>query len=90
MGGKILVGHDNGKICTVNVDGTGMTTHNQSHCDGESWGLEIIPASGTFLTCGDDNKFMEVSIREKKVLRTGKIWTKELNNDKNYETKKIR
>jgi hypothetical protein len=33
---------------------------------------------------------MEVSIRERKVLRAGKIWTKEMNGDKAYETKKIR
>lgn len=42
------------------------------------------------MTCGDDNQFLEISIREKKVLRSGKIWTKELNGDKAYETKKIR
>jgi len=71
MGEKILIGHTNGKICTVGVDGSNMVTHNQSHCDGESWGLEVIPAQGTFLTCGDDNQFMEVSIKDKKVLRCG-------------------
>lgn len=52
---KILIGHDNGRIVTVNIDGTDQTLVNTSHCDGEAWGLEIIPESGTFLTCGDDN-----------------------------------
>lgn len=52
---KILVGHDNGRIVTVNLDGTDQTLVNTSHCDGESWGLEIIQESGTFLTSGDDN-----------------------------------
>ena len=55
LDGKILLGHDNGRIVTVNVDGTDQQLHNYSHCDGEAWGLEIIPEAGTFLTCGDDN-----------------------------------
>jgi hypothetical protein len=42
MDGKILVGHDNGKIQTVNVDGTDKQLIQASHCDGESWGLEVI------------------------------------------------
>lgn len=90
MQGKILIGHDNGRICTTDIEGNNMVTHNYSHCDGESWGLEVIPQHGTFLTCGDDNQFLEISIRDRKVLRSGKIWTKEMNNDKPYETKKIR
>jgi WD40 repeat protein len=90
MGGKILIGHDNGRICTTDIEGKEIITHNISHCDGEAWGLEIIPNQGTFLTCGDDNQFLEISIRDKKVLRSGKIWTKEQNGDKAYETKKIK
>lgn len=90
MQGKILIGHDNGRICTTDLEGKSFVTHSISHHDGEAWGLEVIPKQGTFLTCGDDNQFMEVSIRERKVLRSGKIWTKEQNGDKPYDTKKIR
>ena len=85
-----MIGHDNGRIVTTDLEGKNQTIHSISHNDGEAWGLEIIPKTGTFLTCGDDNQFMEVDIREKKVLRVGKIWTKEMNGDKPYETKKIR
>ena len=46
MNGKILIGHDNGKIQTVNVDGTDKKLINASHCDGEAWGLEVIQDKG--------------------------------------------
>lgn len=55
LDGRILVGHDNGRIQVCNVDGTEKELVNVSHCDGEAWGLEIVPEKGTFLTCGDDN-----------------------------------
>jgi WD40 repeat protein len=90
MQGKILIGHDNGRICTSDLEGANIVTHNISHHDGESWGLEVIAKAGTFLTCGDDNQFLEYSIKDKKVLRSGKIWTQESNSDKPYETKKIK
>jgi WD40 repeat protein len=90
MQGKILVGHDNGRICTVDVNGGEHITQNVSHHDGESWGLEVIIKKGTFLTCADDNEFHEYSIRNKKHIRSGKIWTKEMNNGNSYETKKIK
>lgn len=61
-----------------------------THCDGEAWGLEIIPEKGTFLTCGDDNKIMEVSIKDKKVIKEGKVWTADLMGGKPYETGKIK
>jgi len=73
------------------MDGTDQTLVNTTHCDGESWGLEIIQESGTFLTCGDDNQFHEISIAEKRVIRSGTIWTAEQNNNGNpYTTNKIR
>lgn len=75
MDGKILVGHDNGRICTYDIDGGNMVQVNTSHYDGECWGLEVLQESGTFLTCGDDNEFHEYSIKEKNVIRSGKIWT---------------
>jgi len=52
---KIVLGHDNGRIVTVNMDGTDQTLVNTTHCDVEPWGLEIIQEAVTFLTCGDDN-----------------------------------
>ena len=90
MDGKVLVGHDNGRIVTVNVDTEEEIIHGVSHHDGECWGLEVLPESGTFLTCGDDNEFMEISVFDKKVLRTGYVWLPEYNNGKAYETTKIR
>lgn len=61
-----------------------------SHHDGECWGLEIIPEMRTFLTCGDDNEFHEFSFENKKWIRSGKIWTQELNDGASYSTKKIK
>lgn len=90
LDGKILVGHDNGILQTVNVDGTSKKIVGASHCDGETWGLEIIDEKGTFLTCGDDNTIYEFSIKDKKMLRRAKIWSFELNNGKPYETEKMK
>jgi hypothetical protein len=42
LDGRILVGHDNGRIQIVNVDGTDKQLINVSHHDGESWGLEVL------------------------------------------------
>ena len=75
LDGKILVGHDNGRIVTVNIDGSDQQIHNISHHDGESWGLEVISQNGTFLTCGDDNSFHEISLKDRKVIKSGKIFT---------------
>jgi hypothetical protein len=55
LDGRILVGHDNGRIQVVNTDGTDKKLANVSHFDGEAWGLEVLQGKGTFLTCGDDN-----------------------------------
>jgi WD40 repeat protein len=88
LDGKIVVGHDNGKIITVNVDGTNQQIVNTSHHDGESWGLETIPSTGTFLTCGDDNTFHEFSIKERRLIKSGKIFTLENNEGRPYQTNK--
>ena len=69
MDGKILIGHDNGIIQTVNVDGSGKQIVNASHHDGETWGLCVVESKGTFLTCGDDNTIYEVSTKDKKMIR---------------------
>jgi len=90
MDGKILVGHDNGKIQTVNLDGTDKKVINASHCDGESWGLEVIQDKGTFLTCGDDNLIYEYDIKKKEMIKSGKIWTFDMMGGKPYDTKKIK
>ena len=90
MDGKVLLGHDNGVISTLSLEDDKETVHNTSHHDGECWGLEVIPENHTFLTSGDDNQFFEVSIKDRKVLRGGKIWTSEYNDGKAYETNKIR
>lgn len=90
LDGKILIGHDNGRIQTVNVDGTDKKLINASHCDGETWGLEVIQDKGTFLTCGDDNLIHEYDIKKKEMVRSGKIWSFDLMGGKAYDTKKIK
>ena len=74
MDNKILVGHDNGRICTFDITGQDYKLHNVSHHDGECWGLEIIPEMKTFLTCGDDNEFHEFSFE---------------NNGESYQSTKV-
>ena len=90
MSGKVLLGHDNGRIATVMLESEEQTVHNYSHHDGEVWGLEIIPETGKILTCGDDNEFMEFDIKTKKLVRKGYVWLPEYNNGKPYELTKIR
>lgn len=90
LDGRVLVGHDNGRIQVVNADGTDKQLLNVSHCDGESWGLEILPEKGTFLTCGDDNQILEFSIKDKKCIKEGKVWSFDLMGGKPYETSKIK
>lgn len=90
LDGKILVGNDNGRIQTVGVDGTGLVTVNSTHMDGEAWGLEVLQEKGTFLTCGDDNQMYEYSVKEKKVIKEGKIWSAELFDGKAFDTSKIK
>lgn len=90
MQGKVLLGHDTGKISTLNLEDEVETVHNYSHHDGECWGLEIIPEKGTFLTAGDDNTIMEVDMRQRKVVRTGKVWTPDFTDGKPYKSTKGR
>jgi len=86
LDGKVVVGHDNGVIQTVNVDGTNKQVVQISHHDGESWGLQVIQDKGTFLTSGDDNQFYEYSIADRKCVKKGKVWTMELFGGKDYNT----
>ena len=88
MDDKILVGHDNGRIITCNMEGENQQLVSMTHHDGECWGLEVIPEKGTFITCGDDNQFHETNIRSKQVVRTGFIYNPEV--DGKYETSKMR
>ena len=90
LDGKILVGHDNGILQTVNVDGSNKNVVGAGHYDGEVWGLDNSDKTGTFFTCGDDNTIYEFSIKDKKMLRRAKIWSFELNNGKPYETEKMK
>jgi hypothetical protein len=55
MDGKILCGHDNGRIATVQMESEEQIIHTYTHHDGEVWGLAALSEKGTFLTCGDDN-----------------------------------
>lgn len=90
LDGRVVVGHDNGRIQVLNADGTDRVLVGVSHCDGEAWGLEILPEKGTFLTCGDDNQILEVNIKDKKVVKEGKVWSHDLMGGKPYETQKIK
>jgi len=42
------------------------------------------------MTCGDDNLIYEYSIKDKKLLREGKVWTYDMYGGKAYETSKIK
>jgi hypothetical protein len=75
LDGRILVGHDNGKVQTVNVDGTNRELVHAAHYDGETWGLQVVPEQGTFFTCGDDNLIYEYSIKDKALIRQAKLLT---------------
>ena len=90
LDGRVLIGHDNGVIATMELESEHQSIHNISHHDGEVWGLEINPDKGTFYTSGDDNQFMEFSIHDKKMIRKGKVWTSDLNGGKSYDLNKIR
>lgn len=79
LDGRILIGHLSGRIATVDVDGHNWAVQGVSHHAGEVWGLELVPEQGTFLTCGDDNEFLEISIENRAVLRSGKIWSEKIN-----------
>jgi len=63
---------------------------NASHCDCEAWGLEVIQDKGTYLTCGDDNLIYEYSIKDKTMIKQGKIWSFDMMGGKAYETNKIK
>ena len=71
LDGKILVGHDNGILQTVNVDGSNKNVVGAGHYDGEVWGLDNSDKTGTFFTCGDDNTIYEFSIKDKKLVKQG-------------------
>ena len=90
MDGLILVGQDCGRICTVDVEGAQQKLISATHFEGECWGLDIIQENGTYLTCADDNEFHEYNIVNKQFVRSGKVWTQELNDGKDYASKKIR
>ena len=90
LDGRVLIGHDNGHIMTLELASGQQSCHMDTHCDGEVWGLEVNPSKNTFLTSGDDNQFMEYSIKDRKQIRAGKVWTSEINGGKSYENSKIR
>jgi len=90
LDGRVLIGHDNGVIATIDIETEKQIVHSQAHHDGEVWGLEINQERGSFYTCGDDNCFMEVDIGTRKVVRKGRIWSNEYNKGKSYETSKIK
>ena len=55
-------------------EGSSYQTIKTWHHSGDIWAVEPIPDQGTFLTCGEDNEFHEISIASKEVLRTGTIY----------------
>lgn len=90
LDGKILVGHDCGVVCTVDIKSEKESIYLDTHCEGEVWGLEINQDRGTFYTSGDDNCFMEVDMFKRQCVRKGKIWDDSYNKGKKYETTKIK
>jgi len=83
--GRILIGHANGLVQCMNLEGNDRQIIMASHADGEVWGLAIIPNSDRYVTCGDDNRIFEFSIKEKKMVRMGKIFTQEMNDGQPYD-----
>ena len=79
FGGQILLGMKNGSICELawTADGSAhpravMT----SHCDGETWGLEVCHTdSGELrvITSGDDNRLLAYNPRTYQVLAEGQV-----------------
>ena len=50
----------------------------------------MLEDKGTFLTCGDDKTLFEFSIKDKALVREGRVWTYELYGGKAYSTEKIK
>jgi len=91
LDGKILVGHENGRIAVSDIQGNDYDIISTGHHSGEVWGLAMVKQQNCFLTCGDDNEFHEVSIADKRVIRSGKVWTAlDFNKGKPYQTNKMK
>ena len=71
MNGKILVGLRNGFIIEVNEASEEKRILLASHHEGEAWGLEIVPQTGSIFTVGDDNKILEFDYVNKRFVREG-------------------
>lgn len=89
LDGKILVGHENGRIALTNIEGSSYQTISTAHYSGDLWAIEPVPDQGTFLTCSEDNEFHEISIASRRVLRTGKIFTTNFFNLENPNESKM-
>lgn len=44
-----------------------------SHHEGETWGIDLVPATNSLYSIGDDNKILEFNIEERKFVRRGTI-----------------
>lgn len=57
--GKILAGLRNGNIIEIDEATEEKKIVLSSHHEGETWGLEIVPATKSIFTVGDDNKILQ-------------------------------
>lgn len=86
--GNILLGLKNGSIVEMawSADGKAKPkTVMISHCDGETWGLEVCPTEGgetRLITSGDDNRILAYNPKTFEALCEGQV------NDKKAKKKK--
>jgi WD40 repeat protein len=73
-GGFILTGLRNGNVYKINLDNEQKTLIQESHSDGEVWGLATA-GDGFFITSGDDNKIKTWNLKTRKCIGTGTICT---------------
>lgn len=69
----LLVGLKNGNITEYDIRKNGKEVIMRSHCDGEVWGLCVIPNQNKFVTSGDDNKLLLYDVPTRKLIATGQV-----------------
>lgn len=72
----MLCGLKNGDIITM-TENTQPKVIMQSHCEGETWGLEVIHLEGgevRVLTSADDGRILAYNLKKRGNLAEGKVW----------------
>jgi len=75
--GRILLGLKTGQIVDMAYKADGKVKPKvvmRSHCDGETWGLEVLHVGGgnkILVTTGDDNNILAYDVKTKQALGFG-------------------